>query len=207
MPSTSVGSNVVGAGVIAQLEHLAWRVLFDQLARRTDRHDLAPVHHDQPVAQLLGFVHVVRGQHERDPALLEPVQPVPQHVASLRIEPGRRLVEQQQFGLVDQCAGDRDPSLHAPRQRFDLALCAVAELHELEQLLGPPLALGARDVEVAAVQDHVVLDGQLLVELIHLRHDTHPGPNPLALGCRVEPEDPQRALRDRRDATDHPHRR
>ena len=78
------------------------RVLLDQLARRTLGDDLALIHHDEPVAELLGLVHVVRGEHERDAPLLEPVQAVPQHMAGLRVEPGRRLVEQQQLGFVDQ---------------------------------------------------------------------------------------------------------
>ena len=99
--------------------------------------DAAAVHDDEPVAELLGLVHVVGGQHQRDALLLEPVQPVPQHVAGLRVEAGRRLVEQQQLGLVDQRPGDREPPLHAARQRLDPLVGPVAELHELEQLVGP----------------------------------------------------------------------
>ena len=67
----------------------------DQLARRALGDDLRLVHDDQPVAQLLGLVHVVGGEHQRHAALLEPEQPVPQQVAGLRVEAGGRLVEQQ----------------------------------------------------------------------------------------------------------------
>ena len=55
----------------------------------------------------------------RDPFALEPVQPVPQEVAGLRVEPGGRLVEQQQLGVVDQGPGDGEPPLHAAGERLD----------------------------------------------------------------------------------------
>ena len=77
------------------------------------------VHDHEPVAQLLGLVHVVGRQDERHAALLEPVEPVPDQVARLRVEPGRGLVEQQQLGLVDERAGDREAPLHAARERLD----------------------------------------------------------------------------------------
>jgi hypothetical protein len=135
---------LVAAGRVAQLEHLPGGVLLDQRAGRTLGDDPAAVHHHEPVAELLGLVHVVRGEHERDAALLQPVEPVPQHVARLRVEAGGRLVEQQQLGLVDERAGDGDAPLHPARQRLDLAGRAIGELDELEQLGGATLALGAR---------------------------------------------------------------
>ena len=158
-----------------QLQHLAGRVLFDQPARRALGDDAATVHHHQPVAQLLGFVHVVRGQHQRDAALLEPVEAVPQDVAGLRVEAGGRLVEQQQVGFAHQRPGDREAALHATRQRVDAFVRSLGELHELEQLGGTTPALGAGDVEVAPVDHQVLDDGQLRVELVGLRDDAHAG--------------------------------
>ena len=119
------------------LEHLASGVLGDQRRRRTLGHDLAVVHHDEPVAELLGLVHEVRGEHQRGAAFLELVELVPQQVARLRIETGGRLVEQQQVGLVDQRAGDAHPPLLPAGQGVDLAVGAVAELDEVEQFGGP----------------------------------------------------------------------
>ena len=78
------------------------------------------VHDHEPVAQLLRLVHVVGRQHERHAALLEPVQPIPQQVARLRVEAGGRLVEEQELRLVDQAARDRQAPLHAARQWLDL---------------------------------------------------------------------------------------
>ena len=94
------------------------------------------VHDDQPVAQLLGLVHVVGRQDERHAALLQSIEPIPEQVARLRVEARRRLVEQQERGLVDQRAGDGQASLHPARQRLDLVVRALGQLGELEQLVG-----------------------------------------------------------------------
>ena len=96
------GTLFVRTGRIAQLQHLARRVLADQCLWRPLGDDATTVHDDEPVAQLLGFVHVVGRQHQGHALLLQAVQAIPQHVARLRIEAGRRLVEQQQLGLVDE---------------------------------------------------------------------------------------------------------
>ena len=82
-------------GQEAKLRDFLRRVPLDELARAALGHDLRLVHDDEPVAQLLGLVHVVGRQDEGHAALLEPVQPVPEQVPGLRVEPGRRLVEEQ----------------------------------------------------------------------------------------------------------------
>ena len=76
--------------------------LLDELERRALLGDLAAVHDDEPVAELLGLVHVVGREHERHAALLQPEEAIPDDVPRLRIEPGRRLVEQQHLGVVDE---------------------------------------------------------------------------------------------------------
>jgi hypothetical protein len=58
-------------------------------------------------------------------------------VAGLRVEAGRRLVEQQQLGLVDERAGDHEAPLHPARQRLDLVAGPLGQLDELEQLDRP----------------------------------------------------------------------
>ena len=98
---------------------------------------LGLVHDHQPVAQLLGLVHVVRGEAERHAPSLEPVQPVPEQVAGLRVQAGRRLVQEQQVRLVDQRPGDHQAPLHPARERLDTILGPLGQLHEIEQLDRP----------------------------------------------------------------------
>ncbi len=87
----------------------------------------------RPVAKLLRLVHVVGGDDEGGTLLLQPVEAVPHQVASLRIETGGGLVEDHQLRLVDQRAGDGEPSLHPPGQRLHLVGAALGELDEGEQ--------------------------------------------------------------------------
>ena len=120
----------------------------------------------------------MRRQDEGHAALLEPVQAVPDHVPGLRVEARRRLVEEHQVRLVDQRSRHREPALHAARQRLDLVVGALGELDEVEELLRPPAGLPARQPEIAAVDHEVVLDRELRVEGVLLRHDADPGPDP-----------------------------
>ena len=60
-----LGVVVVVVGVEAQLEHLAGGVLVDERARRALGDDPPVVHDDEPVAELLGLVHVVGREDER----------------------------------------------------------------------------------------------------------------------------------------------
>ena len=189
-----------------QLHHLTRGVLGHQLARRAFGDDLPAVHDHQPVAELLRLVHVVGGEHERDAVLLEPVQALPEHVPGLRVEAGGGLVEQQHLGLVDQRTCDREPPLHPARKRVDARVAAVAELHELEELLRTPADLGAGQVEVAPVDHEVVPDRELGVEVVLLRHHAEPAADLGAVGGRVEAEHVQHPARDGRNAADHPHR-
>jgi hypothetical protein len=161
--------------------------------RRAFGDDLAVVHHHQPVAQLLGLVHVVGGQHQGHALVLEPVQPVPQHVPGLRVQSGGRLVQQQDLRVVDQRPGDRQPALHAAGQRFDLVLGPVGQLGEVQQLLdlGPQHPLG--NAEVPAVDVEVLPDGEFQIEVVLLWDHAEPGPDRRALDGRVEPEHPQGA--------------
>ena len=145
MPASGVGVVAVVVGVEPQLEHLAGRVLVDQRARRPLGDDPAVVHDDQPVAQLLGLVHVVGGEDQGDALLLEPEQPVPQHVPGLRVEPGGRLVEQQDLGLVDQRAGDGQPALHAAGQRLDLGAGALGRAGRTRAARRPRARTSRRD--------------------------------------------------------------
>ena len=173
----------------AQLEDLARHVRLDQLARRALGHDPAGVHHREPVAELLCLVHVVGRDDQRDAVALEAVEPVPEHVPRLRVEAGRGLVEQQDLGLIDQRARDREPAAHAAGERLDLGVRLVLELREGEQA-GDAIADDVlRKPEVAAVDEEVLANGQLAVEAVVLRNDADPRPD---LGPIAAP-DPCRA--------------
>ena len=141
------------------------------------------------------------------PLLLEAVQPVPQDVAGLWIEAGRRLVEDQHVGLVDQAASDREPSFHPARECVDLRLALLGELDEIEEFFDAVSDDRSRQVEVAAVHHQVVVDRQLLVEVVLLWDNTEPVAQLRSLVFGVEAQNRERPARDRAHRPDHPHRR
>jgi hypothetical protein len=166
-------------------------VLADQRRGRALRHDAPLVDDDQAVAQLLGLIHVVRREQQCRALLLQPEQPVPQDVPRLRVEPRRRLVEQQDAGVVDERARDGKAALHPPGQIVDLALAPVGELCELEQFVSARAEVFERQPEVAAVDDEVLADAQFGVEVVGLGHDAQVRPDGGAVVVRVEIEDAQ----------------
>ena len=139
-------------------------------------------------------------------ALLQPVQPVPQLVPCLRVQAGRRLVQEQEVGLVDERAGDRDPSFHAAGQWLHRGLRAIRQLDEFEKLVRATAGLAIGQSEIAAVDHQVLADAELRVERILLRDNADPSADPRTVPARVHAEDLQRAVADGRHAADHPHR-
>ena len=81
----------------------------DQLPRGPQRDDAPVVNDGHPLAQPLRFLHVVRGEQDGAAARLESLHHFPELAAGLRIEPRGGLVEEEQLGVVDQRAGDREP--------------------------------------------------------------------------------------------------
>src|SRR2546427_12949888 len=107
----------------------------DQLARRPKRNDLAVIHDRDAVAQALGFLHVV-GREQHGPAVrAEPADDFPQLPSRLRIQAGRRLIEEQQLGFADERARDGEALLLAARERHDARLALFLEPDEREHLV------------------------------------------------------------------------
>ena len=169
--------------------------------------DAALVHDHQPIAELLGLVHVVGRDDERDAFALEPVQPIPQEVASLGVEAGRRLVEQDDVGLVDERAGDREPPAHAARQALDALVAFSTSCAKSSRSAHRSRDLAALEPEVAPVDEEVLADRQVLVERVVLGHDAEARADGRAVVGGIEAEDPQRAAARRRHGGDHPHGR
>ena len=73
----------------------------DQLARRAERDHLAVVDDGDAVAEALRLVHVVGGEQDRAAAGAELDHLVPELDAALRVEAGRRLVQEEHLRVAD----------------------------------------------------------------------------------------------------------
>ena len=144
-------------------------VALGQLAAGPLADDLAVVDEGDPVAELLGLLQVVRGQQDRRPLLVDSLHVVPELEPQLDVDPGGRLVEDQQPRPVHQRPGQDQPPLHPAGERAGAFVALLGQREGLEQLLGAlaPLALG--HPEVAGVVVERLLDGEEPVEVELLR--------------------------------------
>ena len=92
----------------------------------------------------------VAGEQDRDPLAGEAAHEVAHVAHPGRVEPGRRLVEQEQPRLAQQRGGDPEPLAHAVRVAADPVLRPVAQLDELEHLVDPGARAAARRSRRAA---------------------------------------------------------
>ncbi len=109
----------------------------NQARRRVAGDHLAAIHDRDPVAEDLGFFHVVRGQHDRRPRLAHAEDRLPQVAAGVRIEPGCRLIEERHPRLVDEGEGDAQPLLLTPGHLVDLRLRLFLQVDQAQQVGHP----------------------------------------------------------------------
>ena len=95
----------------------------DEQLRQVDVADLAAA---------LGFVHVVRGDEQRDALGGELEQQIPQLAARHRVDAGGRLVEEDDARLVHQRGAEREPLLPAAGEQPGLPIDVRADVRELD---------------------------------------------------------------------------
>ena len=141
--------------------------------------DLAAVDDPDPVGEAVGLLEVLRGQKDGHALVVgQPLDLLPERAPALRVEPGRRLVEEQDPGPVDERQGEVEPPLHAARVAADLAIGRLGEPDALDQLVAARASLGLRDTLQRRLQPHVLARGQVHVErrLLQRRADHASGP-------------------------------
>ena len=85
---------------------------------RSALRDQEPVVDDgDPLGQPVGLVEVLRRQEHRRPARDEALDRVPERDPAARVEPGRRLVQEDHGRLGDEGAGEVEPPSHPARSR------------------------------------------------------------------------------------------
>ena len=85
-------------------------------------------------------------------------------LAALGVEVGVGLVEQQQLGLVQDAAADRQPLAHPGRELGDPLVGAALHPDRGEQLLDPRLGAPRRDPVQAGVEAQVLAAAEVAVE-------------------------------------------
>ena len=109
------------------------------------------------------------------------------------------------FGFVDEAAGEQQAPAHAAGELVDGVAAALAQAGQVER----PVDRGAdvRHAVEARVHREVVLDRDVDVEVVELRHDAHLGPGRLGVAGQLVAEHAQLARVGDRLAGEQPHRR
>ena len=104
-----------------------------QACQRVVGDHLAAIDDDDAVGQALGFLHVVRRVEQRLAAALQLFEVVEDGVAALRVDADRRLVEQQDVGIVQQARGEIQPPLHPAAECLHPVARAIGEADQRQR--------------------------------------------------------------------------
>ena len=88
----------------------------------------------EPVGELVGLLEVLRREEDGRAFVAQPADLVPQRQARGRVKAGRRLVEEQHLGLVDERHREVQAPAHAAGVRADAAIGGLAEADALDEL-------------------------------------------------------------------------
>ena len=170
--------------------------------------DPAVVDDPDPVGELVGLLEVLGGEEDGDPLLAgEAGDLVPERRPALRVEPGRRLVEEEDPGAVDEGEGEVEAPFHPARVAGDLAVGGVGEPDPLDQRVAAGDPLLARKAVQRRLQPHVVAGGQVRIEGRFLERGADRRPHRRAFADDVVAGDPGAAAGRRQQRRQHVDRR
>src|SRR5262249_13001170 len=151
---------------------------------RAKRDHLPMIHDGDAVAQAFRFVHVVSRQQYGTALLTERPDDVPELPTRLRVEPGCRLVEEQELRIANQRAGDREALWLAAGELADPCFGFLFERDAGNGFVGFEPA-----VVEAAKQRERLANRELLRQLGFLQRDADTLADVAVLSAPVHPED------------------
>src|SRR2546423_787845 len=138
----------------------------DQVGRRADRDDLAASENRDAIGQALGLVEVVRRENDRLAEAAKRAQGLPGLAARVRVEAGRRLVEEDQLGVADEREAEVEAAALPTRKAANYLVSLLAEADQLDDVVY------RTRVRVVAGEQAQALGGcQRLVHRRGLEHD------------------------------------
>ena len=128
----------------------------------------AVVEHDDVVSHAVGFFEVLGGQDDRGAFAHKFAQHLPQVSSAARIEPGRRFIEKQDFGLAHETGRHVKAPAHAPGVGSHQFRGELAQVETLQQNIAPTAgfrfghAMQTADRLQVQSSGHQAVDGGLL---------------------------------------------
>ncbi len=133
--------------------------LFAEFGGRAGGDRLAVIHRHEPV-EALGLLHIGGGDNDAHAraAGADRVDQVPELAARERIDARRRLVEDEQIGIMDQRTAERELLLHAAGQLRGRSGLEGIETRRLEQFVDAAAALSRVLPEEPGVEVDILED-------------------------------------------------
>ena len=136
-----------------------------------EREQAPAVDDREAVAELVGLLHVVRGEEDGLALAVQLAEDLPQREAALRVEAGGRLVEEEDRGPVHDRPRHHQALRHAARERGDRLLRPARTSRNCSSRRSASrLRRRGRHPEEAAVEVEVLPHGERAVERVALRH-------------------------------------
>ena len=152
------------------LDGLAAKTLFQLLGRSLDDHSAA-ADDREPVSELVGLFHVVGREQDRQRlALGEPLELVPHRGASLGIEAGGRLVQEEDLRPMNEPEADVEPPFHPAGVAAHDPVGGLCQPEQLEQLGNPRFERTSAHPLHAALKHQILAAGRIAVDARALRH-------------------------------------
>lgn len=126
--------------------------------------DLPPVDDRQLLGELLGLLHILRGQQDGGALGDHPLHLVPDLVTGPGVEPRRRLVQIQHGRAADHRGGQVEAAAHPAGVLHGRPLGGLGEREPLQQLVGAGPGLLAGQIEQPPDHVEVLPAGELLVD-------------------------------------------
>ena len=133
----------------------------------------------------LRLVDVLGGHEERPTVIAQAVQLLPDGGPQDRVDSRGGFVEEQQVGIVDECRGQFQSSLHATGQSTGAPTTGVPQVDELEHLAGATVTGAPQHAEQRRDEIDVLARRQVRVEGELLWHVPDPLTGPSPEGPRV----------------------
>ena len=147
-------------GVVGRVKenHVTTNFVF-QFGRCTKCDEIALIHDGEAITTL-GFFHQVRRYEDRDVLFVtENLQILPQITASAGIETRRRLIQQQDAGMVQESFSELNPALHASGERLDAFLGTICETDAREYFFDTASQSGAAEAVQVSLMPQVFISG------------------------------------------------
>ena len=149
-------------------------------SRSVERHE-ARTQYGDAIRHALYFVQIVRRNQNRPPFAAQTQDQVANIAGALRVEPGRRLVEQHDLRLVQQRARQRDPLLQSLRELRGAIVLPIGDIEEIERFIDG--ARRVRDAMQPRIDEKVRSDRQTVPQARRFREET----NVTAKACSCVP--------------------